>query len=62
METIGRPFNSVLCNLYRDGRDTMGMHSDSEPELGPEPSVASLSLGARAQFCLRHRRAETPAS
>lgn len=50
------PFNAVLCNLYRDGRDAMGMHSDAEPELGPDPVVASLSLGATRRFVLRHRR------
>src|SRR5262245_55369393 len=27
-------FNSVLLNYYRDGNDSMGWHSDDEPELG----------------------------
>jgi alkylated DNA repair dioxygenase AlkB len=49
-------YNSVLCNLYRDGRDSMGWHSDDEPELGPQPCIASLSLGAARRFRLRHRR------
>jgi alkylated DNA repair dioxygenase AlkB len=48
-------FNSVLANLYRDGRDSMGWHSDDEPELGPSPLIASLSLGASRRFLLRHR-------
>ena len=52
------PYNSVLCNLYRDGNDAMGWHSDSEPELGPAPSIASLSLGATRRFRLRHRQDE----
>lgn len=52
---LGTPFNSVLANLYRDGRDAMGWHSDDEPELGPEPVIASLSLGAPRRFVLRHR-------
>ncbi len=52
----GRHFNAVLLNLYRDGRDGMGWHSDDEPELGPEPAIASVSLGAVRRFCLRHRR------
>ncbi|MFT3921658.1 MAG: alpha-ketoglutarate-dependent dioxygenase AlkB [Myxococcales bacterium] len=52
---VDRPFNSVLCNLYRDGHDSMGMHADREPELGPDPLVASLSLGATRRFVLRHR-------
>lgn len=52
----GERFNSVLCNLYRDGKDAMGMHSDREPELGPAPVIASLSLGAARRFQLRHRK------
>jgi len=47
--------NSVLANLYRDGRDAMGWHADAEPELGAEPVIASLSLGAARRFRLRHR-------
>lgn len=53
---IGRSFNSVLCNLYRDGRDSMGWHADDEPELGDRPFIASLSLGAERLFRIRHRR------
>jgi alkylated DNA repair dioxygenase AlkB len=52
----GAPFNAVLLNLYRDGRDGMGWHADDEPELGRDPVIASLSLGATRRFCLRHRR------
>ena len=52
----GRRFNSVLLNCYRDGRDSMGMHSDDEPELGPEPAIASVSFGATRTFILRHKR------
>jgi len=48
-------FNCVLLNQYRDGQDSMGWHSDDEPELGPDPIIASLSLGARRRFRLRHR-------
>lgn len=48
-------FNSVLANLYRDGRDAMGWHSDDEPELGAAPLIASLSLGAPRRFLLRAR-------
>lgn len=53
---IGVEFNSVLANWYRDGRDAMGWHSDDEPELGTRPVIASLSLGARRRFALKHRR------
>ncbi|NNF67181.1 MAG: alpha-ketoglutarate-dependent dioxygenase AlkB [Gammaproteobacteria bacterium] len=48
-------FNSVLVNLYRDGNDYMGWHRDNEPELGQQPVIASLSLGATRFFDLRHR-------
>jgi alkylated DNA repair dioxygenase AlkB len=53
------PFNSVLCNLYRDGRDSMGMHADRERELRDNPVIASLSLGATRRFQLRHRSDRT---
>ena len=52
----GSRFNSVLLNLYRDGRDGMGWHADDEPELGRDPVIASVSLGAPRRFCFRHRR------
>ncbi|MHC9011486.1 alpha-ketoglutarate-dependent dioxygenase AlkB family protein [Stenotrophomonas rhizophila] len=51
----GHAFNSVLLNRYRDGDDGMGWHSDNEPELGPAPVIASLSLGAPRRFLLRRR-------
>ncbi|NDY94687.1 alpha-ketoglutarate-dependent dioxygenase AlkB family protein [Wenzhouxiangella limi] len=54
----GQRFNSVLCNLYRDGRDYMGWHADDEPELGREPVIASLSFGARRRFTLKPRSGE----
>lgn len=52
----GARFNSVLCNLYRDGQDAMGWHADDERELGPAPQIASLSLGATRRFRLRPRQ------
>jgi alkylated DNA repair dioxygenase AlkB len=52
---LGVSFNSVLANLYRNGADAMGWHSDAEPELGPTPVIASLSLGATRRFVLKHR-------
>jgi alkylated DNA repair dioxygenase AlkB len=48
-------FNSVLLNYYRDHRDSMGFHSDDEPELGERPIIASLSLGEERTFVLKHR-------
>lgn len=47
-------FNTALLNLYRDGSDSMGWHRDNEKELGPEPIIASISLGAVREFQLRH--------
>ncbi len=52
---LGVDFNSCLANLYRDGTDSVGYHSDDEPELGPRPTIASISLGDRRRFMLRHR-------
>lgn len=49
------PFNSVLINYYRNGLDHMSYHSDDEKELGPNPTIASISLGATRKFHLKHR-------
>ncbi len=49
----GEPFNAMLANWYRTGDDRMGWHADNEPELGVNPVVASLSLGANRDFRLR---------
>lgn len=54
-ELCGATFNSVLANLYRDGNDSMGWHADDEPELGPNPTIASVSFGAERRFDLRHK-------
>lgn len=48
-------FNSVLLNYYRDGNDHMSFHSDDEPELGSNPTIASASFGATRKFSLKHR-------
>lgn len=47
-------FNSVLLNLYRSGADTVSWHQDNEPELGDQPTIASVSLGAERTFQMRH--------
>lgn len=52
----GVTFNSVLCNLYRDGQDSIGWHSDAEPELGTNPVVGSVSFGAPRVFHFRHKQ------
>ena len=51
----GASLNSVLCNLYRDGRDSVSWHADDEPAMGERPVIASISLGAVRRFQLRHR-------
>lgn len=48
-------FNSVLLNYYRTGQDSIAFHSDDEPELGPEPIIASISFGAPRKFIFRHK-------
>lgn len=59
-ESLGYAFNSALANLYRDGRDSMGWHSDNEKELGAEPVIASVSLGAVRKFRLKERKKVGP--
>ena len=48
-------FNSVLLNLYRKGSDSVSWHSDNEPELGANPIIASVSLGQKRKFQLKHK-------
>jgi alkylated DNA repair dioxygenase AlkB len=56
VEAVARTgFNSVLLNYYRDHRDSMGLHSDDEPELGERPILASLSLGEERTLILKHK-------
>lgn len=53
---VAHNFTSCLLNLYRDGRDSNGWHADNEKELGRQPVIASLSLGASRRFRLKHRK------
>jgi len=50
---LGQPFNFVLANLYEDQNASMGWHADNEPELGTEPVIASVSLGATRTLRVR---------
>ena len=52
-------FNSVLANLYRNGNDSMGLHSDNEKELGINPIIASLSLGESRDIHFKHKNIKT---
>lgn len=54
--------NSVLCNLYQDGQDYMGWHQDNEKELGKNPFIASISLGAPRKFVFRKKQAREKGS
>lgn len=47
-------FSSVLLNLYRDGKDSVSWHQDNEKELGPNPTIGSVSFGATRPFQLKH--------
>ncbi|XP_063145704.1 alpha-ketoglutarate-dependent dioxygenase alkB homolog 3 [Candoia aspera] len=48
-------FNSLLCNLYRNEKDSVDWHSDDEPTLGKNPIIASLSFGATRMFEMRKK-------
>ena len=48
-------FNCVLLNLYRNGQDSNGWHSDNEKELGKNPTIASVSFGDERYFNMKHR-------
>ena len=49
-------FNHVVINYYRDGSDNVGMHADDEPELGENPKIVAVSLGAKRRFVLERKR------
>lgn len=52
---LNSQFTSCLLNLYRNGQDSNGWHADNEKELGLNPVIASLSLGAERVFNMKHR-------
>jgi len=55
-QTVNHQFTSVLLNRYRNGNDSNGWHADNEKELGKNPAIASLSLGAQRMFHFKHRK------
>lgn len=55
IELVSIPFNAVLVNRYRDGNDSVGWHADDERDLGANPVIASLSLGAQRTFWFREK-------
>jgi hypothetical protein len=46
-------FDSVLVNLYRDGRDGVAWHGDTVRKTLPEAVVVTVGLGERRRFLLR---------
>ncbi|XP_072448770.1 alpha-ketoglutarate-dependent dioxygenase alkB homolog 3 isoform X1 [Chiloscyllium punctatum] len=54
-KVTGYTFNSLLCNLYRNGKDSIDWHSDDEPSLGQKPIIASLSFGDTRIFEMRKK-------
>ena len=55
-KTFDIKLNACLANLYRDGLDSNGWHADDEPELGEQPIIASISLGATRKFQIKHKK------
>ncbi|MBH0005435.1 alpha-ketoglutarate-dependent dioxygenase AlkB family protein [Psychrobacter sp. SWN149] len=51
-------FNTCLLNYYPTGSDGMGYHADDEKELGAQPIIASLSLGATRKFVFKHKKTQ----
>ena len=54
-KVAGAHFNSVLMNWYRNGEDYLNWHTDDEPELGQNPTIASVNFGETRDFQVRHR-------
>lgn len=61
-EITKEDFNSCLLNLYESGEEGMSWHSDAEAELGKDPAIASLSLGAERKFVLKHKESKEKVS
>ena len=55
-EFAGVKFNSCLLNLYHNGNEGMGWHSDDEKSLGKDNTIASLSFGAERKFLFKHKQ------
>lgn len=48
-------FNGVLLNLYRDGNDAIGWHSDDERGFAPDSVIGSVSFGSTRCFVFRRK-------
>lgn len=51
-------FNSCLLNLYHNGNEGMGWHSDAEKDLKENAAIASLSFGATRKFVFKHKESK----
>lgn len=51
-------FNSCLLNLYHDGSEGMGWHSDDENSIEDNSSIASVSFGAERKFSFKHKQSK----
>jgi alkylated DNA repair dioxygenase AlkB len=58
----GIKFNSCLLNLYHNGNEGMGWHSDDEKSLGKNNTIASLSFGAERKFLFKHKQTKQTVS
>lgn len=61
-ERTGCRFNACLLNLYHNGDEGMGWHSDDEKEIIQHSAIASLSFGAERKFCFKHRQSKQQVS
>lgn len=52
----GETYNSCLLNLYHNGSEGMGWHSDDEKALGKDSAIASFSFGAERKFAFKHKQ------
>jgi alkylated DNA repair dioxygenase AlkB len=57
-EFAGAKFNSCLLNLYHNGNEGIGWHSDDEKSLGKNNTIASLSFGAERKFLFKHKQSK----
>ena len=55
-QKTGEQYNSCLLNLYHNGNEGMGWHSDAEKELKKHGAIASISFGAERKFLFRHKK------
>lgn len=61
-QVTGEKFNSCLLNLYHNGSESMGWHSDDEPDIQKNSAIASLSFGAERIFKFKHKNTKTVVS